>query len=101
MEEKIDLQIIREYLKSKDKETVSLGLELFISDYQDLYNDIRNRYSDKRLFDTVIYHLLHGIIDRKFLRFNYSVFIQTSIIFYIDSYIYEQFNNTFVKYEKV
>jgi len=88
----IDLNKIKELLLSKDKETISLGIEFLISDYTDLYNELRNNYPDKKIFDTVIYHLIHGDSSRRFSRFSYSEFINTSIIFYIDGYIYEQFN---------
>lgn len=88
----IDFNKIKELLSSKDRETISLGIEFLISDYSDLYNYIRNQYKDKKYFDTVIFNILHPnkkIISDSFLEY----FIKTSIVFYIDSYIYENSNN--------
>lgn len=91
----IDINKIKEYLSSSDPETISLGFEFLISDYSDLYNVIRAFYPNKKYFDTIVYNLIKGNVVK-----GYKYFIDTSIIFYIDSYIYEkaqESNNYFTK----
>lgn len=80
---------IKEFILSPDLETVSLGFTLLRSDFEELYFYIRNKYPNPIFFDNLIYKLLRCQLTNDNFRI---LFINTSIMYYIDSYL----NNPFI-----
>lgn len=87
---KTDLSKIQELILSSDPETISLGLHFFIADYPELYNDLKNKYPDKKLFNHIITSLLKGTKPDNFI----ANFIYSFLCFYIEGYIYERTKTT-------
>ena len=84
-----ELVKIKELLLSPDLETISLGFVLLRSDFEELYFYIRDKFPNPKVFDALIYKLLRCQFTNNDFR---NLFINTSIIYYIDNYL----NNPFI-----